>query len=234
MMKHHHSDLVQRSLLLLLALTGNVGRRGAGVRIGAWYMMSSLEPLLAKVKPAWWQKLLLRVYRPTVRELISYFRDYEREHMYMNIPALLFLYYHGGLKELVDRPTGGHTRWSIHSTFRDEVHMLRLQRGAPVAYLNPEDAAARGIRDHDRIRVFNDVGSCELAAKISPSVQPGQVIVYHAWEPFQFPEWRSPQDPVPSPWKSLHLASYGQLHYRFLYAGPHHAPRATAVEVARA
>ena len=29
------------------------------------------------------------------------------------------------------------------------------------------------------------------------------------------------------------MAEYGQLHCQFLFAGPHDAPRATAVEVAR-
>jgi hypothetical protein len=71
-------------------------------------------------------------------------------------------------------------------------------------------------------------------AKVSPSVQPGQVIVYHAAEPHSFKDWRSNQEPVPSPWKALHVTEYGQLHYRFLYAGPHHTPRGTAVQVERA
>jgi nitrate reductase alpha subunit len=132
------------------------------------------------------------------------------------------------------RLTGGHTRWSIHSTFRDQAHMLRLQRGEPVMYVGTKDAADRGIQDNDRVRVFNDLGSCELLAKISPSVQPGQVIIYHAWEPFQFKDWKGNQEPVASAWKSLHMTEYGQLHYRFLYAGPHHAPRAATVEVQRA
>ncbi len=510
MMKHHHSDLFQRSMLLLLALTGNVGRRGTGLRIGAWYMMSGLETLLAKVKPTWWQKALMSVFKPTVRELIGYFKEYEKEYMYMNVPALMFLYEHAGLKDVVNNPTchdakpgkpmkeaaalaidkewiplfpkpgktprvyihtrvnslrrwptpqvvektlwpkldlivgvniqmsttalksdivlpaafyyerrgikyaqsyvpyyavgdkaveplgeakteweisgllarkiqeralargvsavtdakgkprdlskvyddwthggeftpeddlhfhqratsespeigniswedaakqgairikdigpfrthtsicsdyepgqtvypcqwfvqhkqpwptltgrqqfyldhdwfiaaeehlpihkeppkaggdfplrltGGHTRWSIHSTFRDQAHLLRLQRGEPVMYVGIKDAADRSIKDNDRVRVFNDLGSCELLAKISPSVQPGQVIIYHAWEPFQFKDWKGSQEPVASAWKSLHMAEYGQLHYRFLYAGPHHAPRAATVEVQRA
>jgi nitrate reductase alpha subunit len=129
------------------------------------------------------------------------------------------------------RLTGGHQRWSIHSTYSMEPHMLQLQRGEPVVFISVEDAAARGIRENDRVRVFNDVGSCELLARVSPSVQPDQVIIYHAWEPMNFKDWKSNQEPVPSPWKSLHMAEYGQLHYQFLFAGPHHAPRGTTVEV---
>ncbi|MFQ5478994.1 MAG: molybdopterin-dependent oxidoreductase [Candidatus Binatia bacterium] len=507
MMKHHHSDLFQRAIVLLLALTGNTGRRGTGLRIGAWYMMSGVETIIGEVQPSWWQKLLLKVYQPSVREMIGYFRDYERDHMYMNVPALMFLYQHGGLDEVVDRPsyhdenpglplkeamkqcvanewvpsyprdgksprffmhtrvnplrrwpapqlakkhlwpkfdlivglnikmsttcllsdivlpgagyyerrgikyaqsyvpyyvvgdkavepvgearndweiagllakkiqqrarekdvpvlrdaknkeldlkrvydawtkhgvfdekddlpyydmatrgspeiggipwseavakgaipikdvgpfrthtnicsdyepgktvyssqwfvekkmpwptltgrmqfyldhdwylkageqlpihkeppraggnyplrlTGGHTRWSIHSTFADQAQMLQLQRGEPLVVVGVEDAAERGIEDGSRVRVYNDVGSCELIAKLSSSLQPGQVVIYHAWEPHCFKDWQSNQEPVPSPWKSLHMTEYGQLHYRFLYAGPHHTPRGTTVEL---
>jgi nitrate reductase alpha subunit len=131
------------------------------------------------------------------------------------------------------RLTGGHQRWSIHSTFSLEPHMLQLQRGEPPPS-SVEDAAARGIHDNDRIRMFNDVGSCELLAKITPAVQPGQVVIYHAWEPVHFKGWKSYQEPVASVWKSLHMAEYGQLHYQFLFAGPHHAPRGATVEIERA
>jgi nitrate reductase alpha subunit len=510
MMKHHHSDLFQRAIILLLALTGNVGRRGTGIRIGAWYMLSSIESIMRDTEPTWFQKALMYMFKPTVREMIGYFRTYEAENMYMNVPALMFLYQHGGLKDVVSNPayhdanpgkphdeameecienrwvplyprpgkkprmyvhtrvnplrrwpaphvverelwpklelivgvnirmsttaaksdivlpaagyyerrgikyaqsyvpyyvvgekaveplgeskteyeifgllarkvqeqartrgtkpvtdakdkprdlsqiydnwsrqglltpeddlpyyelatgkssemgyltwdeaakqgaipiknlgpfrshtnicsdyepgetvyssqwfvehkqpwptltgrmqfyidhdwflaaneqlpihkeppkaggdyplrlTGGHTRWSIHSIWRDEPRLMQLQRGEPVAYISERDAASRKIRDNDRIRMFNDVGSCELLAKISSSVQPGSVIVYHAWEPLQFKNWSGSQEPVPSPWKAIHMTEYGQLHYRFLWAGPHHTPRGTTVELQKA
>ncbi len=132
------------------------------------------------------------------------------------------------------RMTGGHTRWSIHAIWRDQRHMLRLQRGEPVMYMNDHDAQQRGIADHDRVRVFNDVGAFIVRVKTAPSVQPGQVIVYHAWEPYQFEGWRSAQEPVASPWKPLHLVGdYGQLHYRMFYAAPSHGPRGTTVDVQR-
>jgi nitrate reductase alpha subunit len=82
--------------------------------------------------------------------------------------------------------TGGHTRWSIHAMWRDEKHMLQLQRGVPVAFVAAEDAAARGIADGDPVRLYNDVNSVKLQAKVSATVRPGQVIVYHGWEPYQF------------------------------------------------
>ncbi|MDX1649793.1 MAG: molybdopterin-dependent oxidoreductase, partial [Myxococcota bacterium] len=132
------------------------------------------------------------------------------------------------------RLTGGHTRWSIHATWRDSRLMLRLQRGEPAAWVAAEDARARGIADGDRVRIHNDVGAFEAVAKVSPSVQPGQVIVYHAWEPYQFKDWKGQQEPVPAPWKPIHMAGgYGQLHYRPIYLAPGHAPRAQCVELTR-
>jgi len=133
------------------------------------------------------------------------------------------------------RLTGGHTRWSIHAIWRDHGHMLRLQRGEPVVYMNDRDAATRGLRDHDRARVFNDLGEFEASIKTSPIVQPGQVITYHAWEPYQFRSWQSSQNVIPSPIKPLHLVGdYGHLQHRMYYASPNYAPRGAAVEVAPA
>jgi len=133
------------------------------------------------------------------------------------------------------RINGGHTRWSIHTIWRCEPHMLQLQRGEPVVYMNDRDAQARGIADNDRVRVFNDVGGFECVAKPAPAVQPGEVIIYHAWESFQFKDHKGQQQPIAAPWKTLHLAGdYGQLHYRGLYGAPNFGPRGATVEVKRA
>ena len=35
-----------------------------------------------------------------------------------------------------------HGRWSIHSTWRDNRDLLRLQRGLPIVYMHPDDAAS--------------------------------------------------------------------------------------------
>ncbi len=131
--------------------------------------------------------------------------------------------------------TGGHTRWSIHAIWRDSSLMLQLQRGEPAVYVAVKDAKARKVADGDRIRVFSDVGAFEAMAKVSPAVAPGQVIIYHAWEPYQFKDWKGQQDPVAAPFKPLHAAGgYGQIHYRMMYSGPGHHPRAQRVDFARA
>ncbi len=131
--------------------------------------------------------------------------------------------------------TGGHTRWSIHAIWRSAELMLRLQRGEPVVFMNDRDARARGIRDGDNVRVFNDNGSFKCPVKPTAAVQPGQAVMYHAWEPLQFAGHRGQQEPVASPWKPHHLlGDYGHLHYRLWYGAPSHTPRGTRVEVERA
>ncbi len=128
--------------------------------------------------------------------------------------------------------TGGHDRWTIHASWRDHDELLRLQRGEPVVFMSVRDARARGIQDGDRVRVFNDVGSFEIRAKVAASVRPGQVIVYHAWEPFQFPRGKSHQSLIPSPMNPIHLAGgYYQLQPTLLMGQPGCPDRATRVEV---
>ncbi|MFQ5478991.1 MAG: molybdopterin-dependent oxidoreductase [Candidatus Binatia bacterium] len=132
------------------------------------------------------------------------------------------------------RVNGGHTRWSIHAIWRDHELLLRLQRGEPVCFMSPADCGRRGIRDGDRVRVYNDAGSFEAGVKLAAGAQPGEVIIYHAWEPYQFKNWKGQQEPVEAPWKAIHLAGgYGHLHYRMFYGSPSHSPRGAPVEVER-
>jgi hypothetical protein len=65
-------------------------------------------------------------------------------------------------------------------------------------------------------------------------VQPGEAILYHAWEPYQFPERRGNMEVVASPYKPLHLVGdYGHLRQRVFQGGPLHVPRGVAVEIER-
>lgn len=128
--------------------------------------------------------------------------------------------------------TGGHTRWSIHAAWRDDRLMLQQQRGEPVAYMSVADAEARGIHDGQHVRCFNDIDGFEIMVKISPAVRPGQFIVYHAWENFQFRGQRGFQNLIPSPLNPVELAG-GQFHLRpmTICLQPSHTDRDTRVEV---
>jgi dimethylsulfide dehydrogenase subunit alpha/complex iron-sulfur molybdoenzyme family reductase subunit alpha len=107
-----------------------------------------------------------------------------------------------------------HTRWGIHSTWRTNKYMMRMQRGAPHVSLNPDDAKARGIIDGANIRVFNDVGNFEAMAKINATVMPGTLMMDHAWEPHQFKERRGLNAPVAGALSPLELAG-GWGHLKF-------------------
>jgi len=130
--------------------------------------------------------------------------------------------------------SGGHTRWSIHAIWRGHPDLLRLQRGGPAMWMSAEDALERQIRDGDTVRVRNDHGAFEVGVKISAALSPGQAILDHAWEPYQFPGWRGNMEVVSSPYKPLHFAGdYGHLRYRMFCAGPVHVPRGVPVEIER-
>jgi DMSO reductase family type II enzyme molybdopterin subunit len=130
------------------------------------------------------------------------------------------------------RMTGGHTRWSIHAAWRDHDKLLQLQRGGPVVLMNPDDATERGIEDGDWVRVYNDVGQMEIQVKLTPPVKPGQVVVYHAWEPFQFKSVNSYQGLLPSPLNPINLAGgYFHLQPMVMMGTPECTDRGTRVEV---
>lgn len=131
--------------------------------------------------------------------------------------------------------TGGHTRWSIHAQWRDDALMLRQQRGEPVMYMSAEDAGARDIDDADDVVVFNDLDSFRVHAKISPAVKPGQLIIYHAWENYQFAEGKGFQNLIPSPINPVELSG-GQYHLRpmAICLQPGQFDRDTRVEVRKA
>jgi DMSO reductase family type II enzyme molybdopterin subunit len=129
--------------------------------------------------------------------------------------------------------TGGHTRWSIHSAWRDDARMLRLQRGGPIVYMSVSDAEARGIHDGQLVEVRNDIDSFRIHAKISPAIRPGQLIIYHAWENYQFPDGKGFQNLIPSPINPIELAG-GEGHLRPIQIclQPSQNDRDTRVEVA--
>ena len=89
--------------------------------------------------------------------------------------------------------------------WRTDPLMLRLQRGEPVIWVGAEDARAREIVDGDKVEVSNDVGRFLTKVKISPSVRPGQVVMYHAWENFQFEGGMGYRNVTPSPINPLEL-----------------------------
>ncbi|MDR7152023.1 trimethylamine-N-oxide reductase (cytochrome c) [Hydrogenophaga palleronii] len=87
-----------------------------------------------------------------------------------------------------------HSRYSFHTnvdgknSFTNDIqdHRVRVRGHAYwVLRLNSEDAAARGIRHHDLVKVFNDRGAVICAADVSPMVAPGVVKSFEASAEYQ-------------------------------------------------
>ena len=66
---------------------------------------------------------------------------------------------------------GYHGHGRIHSTFHN-LPWLREQFPDHVL-MNPIDAKTRGIANDDPVEVFNDRGTVELRAKVTPRIMPG-------------------------------------------------------------
>jgi len=137
--------------------------------------------------------------------------------------------------------TSGHQRWSIHSIWITDDILAKTHQGRPFMFMNTEDAEKRGIKDGDLAHVYNDFDDFEVHVKLTSAARsenetrPGQVIIYHAWEPYQFAKWKSYDTAIPGMIKWLDLAAgYGHLdYYRWNWA-TQPIDRAVSVEVKKA
>ncbi len=122
----------------------------------------------------------------------------------------------------------GHARHGIHSMWRDDPLMLNLQRGEPDVYINPDDAAARGIADGDPVKVWNPAGAFVAQAHLSAGIQPSMIFMYHGWDPMMF-EGRENFSAVISTAGLIKPTSmagdYGHLGYRVLQFAPNQTYR---------
>jgi nitrate reductase alpha subunit len=75
-----------------------------------------------------------------------------------------------------------HQKWSIHSSYTENLLMLSLARGGPVVWLNESEAASVGISDNDWIEASNRNGAVVARAIVSQRVQAGTCMMYHAQE----------------------------------------------------
>jgi len=109
-----------------------------------------------------------------------------------------------------------HSRWSVHSVWRDTPMLLRLQRGEPVVYLNPKDAEELGIEDGGWAAISNDCGKMRMRLKYSTMVRPRVAYYFHAWEPHQFPDHKSFKWVIPGLMNPMHFAG-GEGHTGFFF-----------------
>ena len=82
---------------------------------------------------------------------------------------------------------GYHYKGRTHSHYAHVDWLLEvLPQGL---WINPVDAAARGIKHHDLVRVFNDRGEVRVHAKVTPRIMPGVIALPQG-------AWYTPQGKV--------------------------------------
>jgi nitrate reductase alpha subunit len=84
-----------------------------------------------------------------------------------------------GRPEVTVRYLTPHSKWSIHSEFQDNLHMLTLFRGGPVIWLSPNEAARIGVDGNDWIEAYNRNGVVACRAVVSHRIPPGTCFMYH-------------------------------------------------------
>jgi nitrate reductase alpha subunit len=134
-----------------------------------------------------------------------------------------------GRPEITVRYLTPHSKWSIHSEYQDNLHMLRLFRGGPVIWMSPGDAAKIGVVDNDWIEAYNRNGVVACRAVVTHRMPEGTVFMYHAKDRHLM----TPKSEI-SGWhgggdnsltrlvvKPTHMiGGYAQLSYGFNYYGP--------------
>ncbi len=73
-----------------------------------------------------------------------------------------------------------HSKWSIHSAYQDNLHMLTLSRGGQGIWMSAVDAARIGVADNDWIEATNRNGVVVARAIVSHRMPEGTVFMYHA------------------------------------------------------
>ena len=66
---------------------------------------------------------------------------------------------------------GFHTKGRVHSTYHNVAFLREAVTDA--VWMNPTDAEARGIKDGDMLRVWNDRGETRVPARVTPRIMPG-------------------------------------------------------------
>ncbi|GAA0250673.1 nitrate reductase subunit alpha [Saccharothrix mutabilis subsp. mutabilis] len=85
-----------------------------------------------------------------------------------------------GRAEVTVRYLTPHSKWSIHSEYQDNAHMLALSRGGPDIWMSTVDAEKIGVADNDWVEAYNRNGVVVARAVVSHRMPEGTVFMYHA------------------------------------------------------
>ncbi|MBO2463171.1 nitrate reductase subunit alpha [Actinomadura violacea] len=134
-----------------------------------------------------------------------------------------------GRPEVTVRYLTPHSKWSIHSEYADNLHMLRLFRGGPTIWMSPQDAARIDVRDNDWIEAYNRNGVVACRAVVTHRMPRGTVFMYHAKDRHlmtprsEISGWHGGSDNSLTRLviKPTHMiGGYAQLSFAFNYYGP--------------
>jgi anaerobic selenocysteine-containing dehydrogenase len=70
---------------------------------------------------------------------------------------------------------------SLNSSYGHLPVMRRQEQQARTVEMHPQDAAARGLREGEEVRIFNARGAVVMPLKISQNVPPGTVATFWGW-----------------------------------------------------
>jgi anaerobic dimethyl sulfoxide reductase subunit A len=85
---------------------------------------------------------------------------------------------HGDIKRFPLFLLSAYPRYRMQTTFWN-VPWLRGDCYRHAAWMNPADARARGIKDGDLVRAFNDKGVGIIPAYVTSRIMPGIVVIHH-------------------------------------------------------
>ena len=88
------------------------------------------------------------------------------------------------------------THLFLNSTFANQRRQHAAQP-QPELVISPVDASPRGIEDGDQVRVFNDRGAFECAARVSDDARPGVLVAPMGWWNRDYAGGRSAQATTP-------------------------------------
>ena len=134
-----------------------------------------------------------------------------------------------GRAELTLRYLTPHSKWSIHSEYQDNLHMLTLFRGGGMLWVSREDAEALDIKDNDWVEAYNRNGVVACRAAVSHRIPQGTCLMYHAKDrhlnvpltELQGNRGGTDNSLTRIVMKPTHfIGGYAQLSYAFNYYGP--------------
>ncbi|GET21403.1 nitrate reductase subunit alpha [Prolixibacter denitrificans] len=75
-----------------------------------------------------------------------------------------------------------HNKWTIHSSWSDNLLMLTLGRGGPVVWMSEKDADKINLKDNDWVEIFNQNGASVTRVIVSQRIPEGALVYYHNQE----------------------------------------------------